>query len=260
MSDKVTVMPEAKKEKKHKFWGPVQTVLLTFAVYFVAVALIGIIFELIAAAMGWNAGQYRAWRAGAWGQFFLILAIEALVVGMVWGLVRLKKQSLTFIGLKWPTLKDLGLAIVAFFVYYLLFFIIAGAARISFPGINFEQEQQLGIETVRANWELILVFFSLAVFPPIAEEVLARGFLYTGLRTKLPIWAAAILTSAIFAAAHLQFDGNAPLLWVAAIDTFTLSLVLVYLRETTGSLGAPILLHMLKNSVAFTLLFILQIR
>src|SRR5690606_7282850 len=108
--------------------------------------------------------------------------------------------------------------------------------------------------------QLILVFISLVLLPPFVEEVLARGFLYTGLKTKWPVWAAAVVTSLIFAAAHLEFGSGAPLLWVAAIDTFTLSLVLIYLREKTGKLGASIMLHMLKNGVAFVLLFIVGIR
>jgi len=50
-----------------------------------------------------------------------------------------------------------------------------------------------------------------------------------------------------------------PLLWIAALDTFILSFVLIYLKEKTGSLWPPIGLHMLKNSLAFISIFILHI-
>jgi membrane protease YdiL (CAAX protease family) len=61
----------------------------------------------------------------------------------------------------------------------------------------------------------------------------------------------------LFAVAHLQFGSGAPLLWIAAIDTFVLSLFLIYLKDKTDSLWAPILLHMLKNFIAFMALFVL---
>ena len=101
----------------------------------------------------------------------------------------------------------------------------------------------------------MLVFISLVLLPPVVEEIVARGFLYTGLRSKLPKIVAALITSALFAAAHLQWGSGAPLLWVAALDTFTLSLVLVYLREKTGGLAASMGVHMLKNGLAFVVLF-----
>jgi len=84
-----------------------------------------------------------------------------------------------------------------------------------------------------------------------------RGFVYTGLRTKLQPVGSALITSAVFASLHLEFGNGAPLLWVAAIDTFILSLVLCYLREKTGSLWPGICLHALKNFVAFATLYLI---
>jgi membrane protease YdiL (CAAX protease family) len=97
------------------------------------------------------------------------------------------------------------------------------------------------------------------VLPPIVEETVFRGFIFTGLRGKLKFVWAAVLTSLLFATAHLEFGSGKPLLWVAGLDTFTLSLALCYLREKTGSLWPGILLHALKNGVAFLSLFVLAI-
>jgi membrane protease YdiL (CAAX protease family) len=44
---------------------------------------------------------------------------------------------------------------------------------------------------------------------------------------------------------------------VAALDTFTLSLVLCYLRQKTDSLWPGIMLHALKNGLAFMSLFLI---
>jgi len=57
----------------------------------------------------------------------------------------------------------------------------------------------------------------------------------------------------------LQARSGQPLLWVAGIDTFILSLVLIYLREKTDSLYASIGLHMLKNTIAFLGLFVFKV-
>jgi hypothetical protein len=62
------------------------------------------------------------------------------------------------------------------------------------------------------------------------------------------VWAAIIITSLLFGAVHGQ--------WNVAIDVFVLSLVLCSLREVTGNIWAGVLLHMLKNGLAFYLLFI----
>jgi len=243
-----------------RFWDPVQTIILTVAVYLSSQLVASLAVLSVPVAFGVTQTGLRSWLEGADGQFVFIFLIEGIVLLMLWWLLRFKKSSFKTIGLGWPTMKGVGLAVLGFGVYFLMYLIVAMVAKLVFPGLNFEQEQQVGFETVQANWELILVFFSLVIMPPLVEEILARGFLYTGLKTKWPVWAAVVVTSALFAVAHLQFGSGAPLLWVAAIDTFTLSLVLIYLREKTGNLGAPIVLHMLKNFLAFLLLFIFKVR
>ena len=87
---------------------------------------------------------------------------------------------------------------------------------------------------------------------------MVRGFLFTGLTQKMNVVLAAIVTSIIFAAAHLQWGSGAPLLWAAAADTFTLSMVLVWLRHKTGSLWPGIGVHFIKNGIAFLALFVFK--
>lgn len=84
-----------------------------------------------------------------------------------------------------------------------------------------------------------------------------RGFLYTGLKRWLPWTVAGLIVSVLFGAAHLSEGGDAGLLWVGAIDTFTLSLVLIALRELTGNLWAGIVLHATKNCLAFVRIFLI---
>ena len=253
-------MEDKQKPVEKTFWNPIQTIILTISVYLTSQIGASVIALGIPAMFGIRGQRLDHWLEGAVGQFLFILLIEGLVVLMLRWLLHIKKSTFKDIGLAWPSIKDIGLAVLGFGVYFLLYLVIAGVAKTVFPNLDFEQQQQIGFETARANWELVLVFFSLVIMPPLVEEILARGFLYTGLKSKWPKWAAVVVTSAMFAAAHLQFGSGAPLLWVAAIDTFTLSLVLIYLREKTGNLGASIALHMLKNGLAFMLLFIFRVR
>jgi membrane protease YdiL (CAAX protease family) len=93
-----------------------------------------------------------------------------------------------------------------------------------------------------------LAFVTLVVVAPIAEEIIFRGYMYGKLKKFVPIWVAILATSLLFGAVHGA--------WNLAIDTFALSIVLCSLREFTGNIWASILLHMVKNGIAFYILFI----
>jgi membrane protease YdiL (CAAX protease family) len=93
-----------------------------------------------------------------------------------------------------------------------------------------------------------MAFIALVILPPVAEELLFRGYLFGHLRTTMGFWTTSLVVSAAFGFIHGQ--------WNVGIDTFILSLFLCYLRETTGSLWASMLLHGIKNGVAYFFLFI----
>ena len=84
----------------------------------------------------------------------------------------------------------------------------------------------------------------IVIAAPIGEEVCFRGFLFGGLRERLPRIAAALISAAIFGALHATTGISA----VPPLIFFGLVLALLY--ERTGSIVPGILLHMLNNSVA----------
>ena len=57
-----------------------------------------------------------------------------------------------------------------------------------------------------------------------------------------------LLVSVLFGLVHMQ--------WNVGINVFAMSVVMCALREITGTIYAGILLHMLKNGVAFYLLYV----
>ena len=151
--------------------------------------------------------------------------------------------------------RDIGYSPVAFIVY----FIAAGLTMLLvskiFPGIDIDQDQATGFKSLHTNWEYILAFVTLVVVAPFAEEVLFRGYLLGKVQKFVPFWVAVVATSLVFAALHLPGDG-AQLQWNVAFNVLVLSVILCILRPMTGSIWAGVLLHMIKNGVAFYLLFI----
>lgn len=251
---------ETKLNKRKTGYGPVAAVLVTVGVYFFAQLLIGLVLSAIPLFTGWDTKQLQDWLSDSeFAQFITILLVEAVTLWLIWQFLLTRRVSLKKIGLVKPVSRDVGYALVGYIVYFVLFISISLIARALIPGLDLEQEQEIGFSKQATGVALLYIFASLVVLPAVTEEIVVRGFLYTGLRSKLPFITSAIITSFIFAAAHLQWGNGQALLWVAALDTFVLSLILVYLRERTGSLWSPILVHALKNGFAFLLLFIFKV-
>jgi len=140
------------------------------------------------------------------------------------------------------------LAPAGFIIYLLCSGVVMYAVTQWVPGFNATQQQDVGFSNLAKQYELLLAFVALVIIAPVAEETLFRGYLYGKLRKSVPIWVAMLVTSALFGALHGQ--------WNVGIDVFVLSLVMCTLREITGSIWAGILVHMIKNGLAFFILFI----
>jgi uncharacterized protein len=84
------------------------------------------------------------------------------------------------------------------------------------------------------------------VVAPVAEEIFFRAFFYRALRTRLPVWPAALIDGVVFGSLHFQGVDTAIILPVIAI--FGVGQCLVY--ERTGSLFAVIAIHSAFNTVA----------
>lgn len=237
--------------------NPIIIVLFTIGIFFVAQFLASMVFVLLTTIFGWNEAELKRWfNTTAFPQFFYVAISDGFIVLGVWYLLKKQKQTLRYIGVSKPMLADAGKALIGYGFYVVIFIVITAVAKIIVPSLNLEQEQQLGFEANKGLVNMVIAGISLVILPPIVEEILCRGFLFTGLRRQMKFIPAGIITSIVFAIAHLEFGSKAPLLWVAAIDTFVLSLVLVYLREKTGRLAASMFLHAYKNLVAFSILFI----
>jgi membrane protease YdiL (CAAX protease family) len=243
---------------KKPFFGhdPITSILATVAIFFMSQLIAAVLISTYPLIQNWTDQQATDWlNNSVSAQFIYILLAEVIAISMVYYLLRWARVTWARIGLVKPRLKDIGYAVVAYGLYFVAYLVVIIIANALIPSLDVDQEQQVGFENAYNNIGLLMTFFSLVILPPITEEIIFRGFLFTSLRAKFRLRYAIVITSILFGIAHLQFGGGAPLLWVAAIDTFMLSCFLCYLRERTASLWPPILLHAIKNCVAFVLLF-----
>ncbi|HVX56741.1 MAG TPA: CPBP family intramembrane glutamic endopeptidase [Candidatus Saccharimonadales bacterium] len=242
-------------------WQPWLGVGFVLFIYYAAQIVAGNLILIYPSLRHWSAGRIDDWVNNSVGaQFVFILLAEALSVGAIYLFLRRYKMGLARIGLKKPRWMDPLYGLAAFPAYYLIYRICVAVISYLVPSLNVYQQQQIGFNSVHGSLPLVLTFLSLVVLPPLAEEIMVRGFLYSTFKKALPTAYAVLLTSALFAAAHLPEGGSAGPLYIAAIDTFILSLILIYLREQTGSLWASITLHALKNGLTFVYLFIIHAR
>ncbi|CKT92114.1 putative integral membrane protein [Mycobacterium tuberculosis] len=93
---------------------------------------------------------------------------------------------------------------------------------------------------VRASWPWALVVFLVVVFvAPLCEEIIYRGLLWGAVDRRWGRWAALVVTTVVFALAHLEF-ARAPLLVVVAIP-------IALARFYSGGLLASIVTHQVTN-------------
>ncbi|MDZ7848357.1 MAG: CPBP family intramembrane glutamic endopeptidase [Owenweeksia sp.] len=88
--------------------------------------------------------------------------------------------------------------------------------------------------------EFLEVFFILAILPAVGEETLFRGVLQPIFKKWLGNFHLGILLTALcFALLHQQFT--------TFLSIFALGVVMGYLREWSGSLWVPVLMHLINN-------------
>ena len=99
--------------------------------------------------------------------------------------------------------------------------------------------------SARSSNSLVLFFIAVVAVAPITEEIAFRGFLFRGLSaTWLGVAGTTVLTSAAWAAMHVQYD------WMQLGQIFLIGLLLGWLRWASGSTLLTILLHILANLAA----------
>ena len=245
------------KTKKKTMWWAVSILLL--CVWCFACVIAGQL--IVAFPMKWILGAEQfhepVWVAVYSALSYIVSLLLIVLIPMV--LLNKWKVSREDLGLKGaPTWTDIGLSLVGFVVATI---IAAGITALFslFPWFNAEEAQDVGFSLILNGPSRVIAFITLVGLAPIAEEIIFRGWLYGLIRKKTisvmgkvaSMIISSFIVSALFGLVHFQ--------WNVGINVFAMSLVLCALREITGTIYAGILMHMVKNGVAFWMLYILGI-
>ena len=146
------------------------------------------------------------------------------------------------------TWTDIGLGVGGFVVAMIAILLVTAVVAIICPWIDMEQAQDVGFENLAGFKDMMLAFVTLVVVAPLCEEIIFRGWLYGKLRARTWAMPAIILTSIMFGIAHGQ--------WNVGITVGVMSVIMCLIREMTGTIWGGMIIHMLKNGLAYYLLFI----
>jgi hypothetical protein len=169
--------------------------------------------------------------ASAW--LLIYQPLQFLPIAVI---LRLRKGTAEDLGFRKATPNVLGLGF-GLLVLVLLLSVVNNLVMISL-GVELQAEQ---FSQLMADLDqpLALLVTGILLAPPI-EEAVFRGFLFGGLRGRLGWRKAALLSSTLFSAAHLQ-----P---AALLPTFGLGFLFAYLYQRSNSIWPGIILHTLVNS------------
>ena len=97
---------------------------------------------------------------------------------------------------------------------------------------------------------LSLLIIEIVVFAPVAEELIFRGFLYKFLRQRFSFVLSAFLVSFLFALMHFNFKSFIPIA--------VLGFGFCYIYEKTQNILAPIIMHLIHNSLTAVIILVLK--
>lgn len=186
------------------------------------------------------------------GLLIFQVLIYAMLLGLIFSMPQVRKlTNRKQMGVQRPLgWGDIGLGVAGYIVYLIGLLAVMTVLTQLIPQFNASQAQDLGFEALYGidRYIALIVF---VVIAPVVEELIMRGFLYGKLRqAAMPKWPAALLVSVLFGLAHGQ--------WNVGVDTFLLSMVACYLREATGTIWPGVVIHMLKNLLAYIMLFVVM--
>jgi membrane protease YdiL (CAAX protease family) len=244
----------SKESSARSGWSPAAAIALVLFGFLVLPQFTQVLLTMtLLFVAGWSTDHINDWFGLPIATFLYVLLVECMTIAiLVWFIRRRKRALPKSVGMqRRPSWQDAGYMIGGILVYFGLFIATILVLDQVAP-VNTEQEQAVGFEPTIAGVDVWLAFASLVVLPPIAEEIIFRGFLFgtlRGHRLSLP-WSV-VITSLLFATLHLFGSADGGLLWIAFIDTFVLSVVLCYVRDKTGAIWACIGIHALKNGIVF---------
>lgn len=174
-------------------------------------------------------------------------------------LITQKKPDVKVLGInRLPSWFDIGLGVLSVLPYYLLAGVAVWFGTSVLHVIDPSVGQEIAFTNVYNRIDYAVAFVTFVVFAPLAEELLFRGYLLGNLSEKGSSWLAVVVTALVFGSLHAPGFTESGIVWQwgAAADTFALAIAAGCLRLLTKSIWAGVVLHALKNAIAFYFLFV----
>ncbi len=135
-----------------------------------------------------------------------------------------------------------GITAYVFMLPILISVLILSMLLLNAMGYKFPAQPvfDMFLEEKRSNVILFLTIF-VSILGPIIEEIFFRGFLYSAVRKRFGVLSGVLLSAALFSILHTNIAGFAPIM--------ILGILMAFLYETTGSLVAPMAVHIIHNSI-----------
>ncbi len=253
-----------------RLYAPVNPVGMWWALVF-AVALLALHFLLqlgisLGAIMVLFDGAFEVERVVVKANLIAVFPASLLVAVAAWFLAqRGGGNPRDVLSLRWPQISPAGwvLLLVGFMlVMYLVIIIVFVGFGLDLgqytPGPDGQSPDSGSAGLVKeamfdiANepWLFALVFPSIALGAPIAEELIFRGQLFSGLsRTRLGVSGTTLLTSAAWAGLHLTEP------WLSVGLIFVMGLIFGWMMYRFGSLWLTMACHALWNAAFALIIF-----
>lgn len=184
---------------------------------------------------------------------FLVQGIALMGVGYAY--LRRRGIPLRSVGIRFPSLRELGVAAGAFVISIIYLLVVS----IIIQSLGAQTAENNVVEMGRQNPEILLFLIPGAyIFIGPGEELLFRGVIQTRIRQVFPPVAGVVVASIIFAGIHLPaLSFGAPL--SAKLTTLAVllgpSLILGATYEYTDNLVVPILIHGSYDALIFIALY-----
>jgi uncharacterized protein len=182
-------------------------------------------------------------NADFWVALFPVL-LELLFLAPVWWFVRHKhRASVKTLGFVKFNFSVVAIGLGLLLAFY-LFSAIYGFILAQF-GLEIRSDVTPILRELTTPWPF---FLTVTIVAPVVEETFFRGFVFAGLRARYH-WAwAAVMSSALFAAAHLELTFFIP--------AFLLGFLFAFLYQKSNSVWPGMILHFVLNALAVVALYV----
>ncbi len=195
----------------------------------------GVKVEVITSSLGYGIAYGVIMLAMFVGFFFLYNSVKK---------VNIKAAKLNF-NMKWHTyLIIISIGVISLFG--LLYFI--GAFDNFLKAVGYPLDEGLSLINPTSWGTYFLAILVLAIFPAIYEELIFRGVILQGLRSRFNDVSAVLLTSLMFAIMHLNLQ--------QLVYPFILGCIMGWVVLRTGSLVSSMLVHFINNFLVVTISFL----